>query len=88
MAFQVVSGRVAWMLPMPGSAGSLFSTDGIIYGTCHHNQQTMVFAIEGETGRELWRFGLKPEGYGRVLAHDGRLYYADDECNMYSVLRP
>jgi outer membrane protein assembly factor BamB len=88
VAFHIVTGRVAWMLLMSGSSGSLFSTDGIIYGTCRRDNETAVFAIEGETGRELWRCGLKPQGYGRVLAHDGRIYYADDDGNMYSVLRP
>jgi outer membrane protein assembly factor BamB len=83
-----MTGSVAWVLPMPGSIGGVFSADGVIYGTCYRDNETAIFATEGETGRELWTFGLKPQAYGRVLAHDGRIYYADHDGNMYSVVRP
>jgi outer membrane protein assembly factor BamB len=88
LAFQIMTGSVAWVLPMPGSIGGVFSADGVIYGTCRRDNETAIFAIEGETGRELWTFGLKPEAYGRVLAHDGRIYYLDCDGDMYSVVRP
>ncbi len=87
VAFQIMTGSLAWVLPMPGSIGRLSSSDGIIYGTCHRSDETAIFAIEGEAGRELWMISLKPLDYGRVLAHDGRIYYADDDGNMYSVSR-
>jgi outer membrane protein assembly factor BamB len=83
-----MTGSAAWVLPMPGLIGDLFSLDCIIYGTCHSSNETAIFAIEGETGRELWKFGLKPDAHGRVLAHDGRIYYAGHDGNMYSVVRP
>ena len=88
VAFQIMTGSVAWVIPMPGSIRQLFSADGVIYGSCHRADETAIFAIEGETGRELWMIGLKPLDYGRVLAHDGRIYYLECDGDLYSVLRP
>lgn len=88
VAFHILSGSIAWMLPMPGWIGRLFSSGGLIFGICHRADETAVFVIEGETGRELLMIGMKPEAFGRVLAHGSTIYYLDDYGDLYWLLRP
>ncbi len=87
LAFHVMTGRVVWVLPMPGPAQRLFSFDGIVYGICNLRHRHDIFAIDGETGQQLWTIPLEPqEKYGRFFAGDGKTYYIDQTGNVYEMI--
>jgi outer membrane protein assembly factor BamB len=87
VAFQAMTGRVVWMLPMPGRAENLLSSVGIVYGICERSGRDDIFAIDGETGQLLWRIPLEPqEVSGKFFAGGGKTYYIDQTGNVYEIM--
>jgi outer membrane protein assembly factor BamB len=87
VAFHGITGRVVWMLPMPGRVDNLFCSDGMVYGLCAQPHRQDIFAIDGETGQQLWMIHLEQqEKYGRFFAGDGKTYYIDLASNVYEII--
>jgi outer membrane protein assembly factor BamB len=72
---------------MPGWVQNLFCSDGIVYGICERSGRDDIFAIDGETGQQLWRIPLEPqEESGKFFAGGGKTYYIDQTGNVYEII--
>lgn len=95
--FDLRTGETAWTLgePISVNGAPVVGPDGRVYVTGHHLEQSgsllmwvgsLLMAVEGDSGRVLWRFGGSGVNlHSSVLSAQGRLFVMARRDGVYAI---